>query len=321
MVMMHRSFISVVCITFGFGTGFCACEGSPSDNDTGSDTNPEVIYLADANNYFYESTLHIPRVETAASADIEICWDGLTRDFQCHDTDPATDIDNVTIVRIRNMTEEEIETALGEGDLPQSNVDGYLDFNTDGSTTCVNLADFSFQGSAVKIEEEYVVSDIRKYLLVLTTGTTPGVGARMMTFMTPTSDSPNLSVTVGEGCDLLDFSADLSSLTQVKVPSSAPVVFDWSNVAPPGITRVMLGFYEGMSTADLEAKVLDLMLISTKKWEFPIESGASVALNDLLDENGNAFEGFEGDGSWVFALLCEQCQNPAPPYLTLLKPY
>ena len=95
---------------------------------------------------------------------------------------------------------------------------------------------------------------------------------------------------------------------------------DWSDIAPPGITRVMLGFYEGVTTADLEAEVLDLMLIATKKWEMAIDSRASVALNDLKDESGASFEGFKGNGSWIFTLLCEQCRNPAPPFLTVLAP-
>jgi hypothetical protein len=329
--------ISSILLITGIGSAVCACGGPSSDtssdtssdasfdggdttDETESDTNPKLIYLADTNNYSYESALHIPIVETAASSDIEICWDGLTRDFQCHEMDPLTDIDNVTLVRIRNMTETEIEAALSQGDLQQSNVDGYLELNTDGSSTCVNLSDFSFMGSEVNIEEEYVVSDERKYLLVLTTGTSPGVGSRMMTFMTPTVESTNTSVTLGEGCDLLDFSANMTSLTPVDVPAAAPIVLDWSDIAPPGITRVMIGFYEGLTPADLEAQVLDLMLISTKKWELAIESGGAAALNDAVDETGAHFESFEGDGSWVFALLCEKCQNPAPPFLTLLNP-
>jgi hypothetical protein len=293
------------------------------ESDYECDTTPDLIYLADANNYSYTSVLHIPETKTAAASNVDICWGDLINDFQCHEMDPKADVDNVTMVRIRNMSETEIEEALIHDTLQQSDIDGYLEFQPDGSSTCVSLANFTFRGSPVNIAEEYVESDTRKYLLVLTTGTVPGVGARMMTFMTPLDDSTNTSVEVGQGCEVLDFSADLTSLTPVKVPSARPVVFDWSNIAPPGITRVMIGFYEGMSPSDLQDEVLDLMLISTKKWELEIKSGTSAAFADATDEDGERFNGFnevEREGSWVFALLCEQCRNPTPPFLTLLDP-
>lgn len=302
-----------------------ACDDtSPNDVDTETTDNSgtvlKTVSLAEANNYTYESTLHIPTVETAPGSDIEICWKELTRDFQCHDMDPTLDIDNATLVRVRNMSEAEIEEALSQDGLQQSNIDGYLGLKTEGKRDCVNLADFSFFGSEVPVGEEYVVSDERKYLLVLTTGTTPGVGARIMTFMTPTETSTNREVTVGEGCDLLDFSANLTSLTPLKVSVDGQTTLDWSDLAPPKISRVMLGFYENMTPADLEARVLDLMLIATKKWELAVEASGSVDLSELVDADGVAFSGFEGTGSWVFALLCEKCQNPAPPFVSLLKP-
>jgi hypothetical protein len=292
-----------------------------TDSDTGTSPGaPRTVALAERNNYSYESALTIPSVETAVGADIEICWAGLTRDFQCHEMDPAADIDNATLVRIRNMTEAEAADALSKDGLQQSDIDGYLEFRTGGDKTCADLSAFSFRGSAVNIEEEYAVSDERKYLLVLTTGTVPGIGARMMTFLTPSEQSDNRTVTVDEDCDVLDFTAQLTDLTPLGVPDDVRTVLDWSNIAPPGVNKVMLGFYEGMTPRDLEERVLDLMLIADKKWELAVEGVTSVMLNDLEDENGNAFGGFEGDGAWVFALICETCQNPAPLLLTLLQP-
>lgn len=312
-------------LILSIGCILAACDDNASndeDTDTKDNTDavPKTVSLAEVNNYTYQSALHIPTVETAPGSDIEICWKELTRDFQCHDMDPKLDIDNATVVRIRNMSEAEIEEALGQDGLQQSNIDGYLVLKTEGKSDCVNLADFSFFGSEVTIGEEYVVSDERKYLLVLTTGTTPGVGARIMTFMTPVETSDNRTVNVGEGCDLLDFSATLTSLTPMKVSADGQTTLDWSDLAPPKISRVMLGFYENMTPTDLEAQVLDLMLIATKKWELAVEAASSVDLSELIDADGASFERFEGTGSWIFALLCETCQNPAPPFVSLLEP-
>ncbi len=314
--------IPLMMLMLGVGCSLTACEESSGGSGGGPPpgVGAAVIYLSDANNYTYESRFHIPVVETAPTSDIDICWDDLTRDFQCHEMDPAADIGNVTLVRIRNLSEGEIEAALSRDELQQSNIDGYLNRNTNKETACVNLADFTFLDSEVPVEDEYVVSEEQKYLLVLTTGTTIGVGARMMTFMTPSHASANRTVAVGEGCDVLDFSARLTALTPVPVPSSGRTALDWSDVAPPIVTRAMLGFYEGMSVRELEEQVLDLMLIATKKWEHEIDSVAPIPLTEMVDEDGTPFEGFSGEGTWIFSVQCGQCRNPAPYLLTVLAP-
>ncbi len=321
---MNIHSISTLVLTLFGGCMVCACDESDAqggaDSEDNTDGAPALVYLADIHNYTYESTLHIPIVETAASADIEICWNELNRDFQCHEMDPEADIDNVSVVRIRNMSEAQIEAALSRDGLQQSNVDGYLNRITNGSTSCATLSEFSFMGSAVAVDEEYLESDEQKYLLVLTTGTLPGVGARMMTFMTPTAGSTQTSVTLKEGCDLLDFGARLTSLTPVKVSADGGTALDWGDIATPGLTRVMLGFYENMTVVDLEAEVLDLMLIATKKWEHEIDSVAPIPLTEMVDEDGTPFEGFSGEGTWIFSVQCGQCRNPAPYLLTVLAP-
>jgi hypothetical protein len=118
----------------------------------------------------------------------------------------------------------------------------------------------------------------------------------------------------------LAFSAALTSLIPVAVPASGRTILDWSDLALPGITRVMLGFYEGMTPMDLEARVLDLMQIGTRQWALTLERSGTVDLTTLTDDDGVPFRGFRGEGTWIFALLCEQCQNPAPPFLTVLSP-
>lgn len=322
----------ILCVLLSCIPIWAGCDGAESAaaDTEGTDKGPSsYILFQDANNYTFESTLYIPSVETAASADIEFCWDGLTRDFQCHEMDPAADIGNIGLVRVRNMTEQEIADALSRGDLPQSAADGYLDFKTDGDKTCANLANFSFGGSEVNIEEEYSVSDDRKYLIVVTSGTRPGVGARMMTFIHPSETSDVQSVSITADCDVLDFKADLTSLMPVKVPMRLPLEVDWSDinrngqggtVSFGGIDSVKLGFYEGMTPALLEAEVLDLFLIADKMWELELNGGYSADLAQAVDEDGNAFAGFEGEGTWVFTLTCSTCQNPAPQFVTIFEP-
>jgi hypothetical protein len=47
----------------------------------------------------------------------------------------------------------------------------------------------------------------------LTTGTTPGVGAKMLQFLEPDEASENTTVAIGDGCDVVTVDADLSTAT------------------------------------------------------------------------------------------------------------
>ena len=50
-----------------------------------------------------------------------------------------------------------------------------------------------------------------------------------------------------------------------------------------------------------------------------VAAGNSLALHDLKDANGQPFAGIDGSGTWILALNCGRCANPAPWFLTELK--
>ena len=39
-----------------------------------------------------------------------------------------------------------------------------------------------------------------------------------------------------------------------------------------------------------------------------------------LTRDGEPFTGFTGEGTWILALRCSTCSNPAPPFATVLLP-
>ena len=39
-----------------------------------------------------------------------------------------------------------------------------------------------------------------------------------------------------------------------------------------------------------------------------------------MDSAGNPFTGITSDGTWLVGLICGNCQNPAPWYLSVLVP-
>jgi hypothetical protein len=290
-----------------------------------------VLLLEDANNYRATASLAIPTVETAPATDLDICWTGTTSDLLCHAVAPATDIDNVGLLRLRNLTEPQIEAQLVAGTLAQSKIDGYVQYTTDRVATCMKLSQFSFFGTAADVATLYVESTVSTYMLVFAHGQKPGTGSLAMTFIKPTAGSTNTRVDAPAGCGLLDFTADLGSLAKVKVPAEGPWTVDWGAVTANGqgdsvayatIDRLLVGFYQGMGVADLQARFFDIELLATSLWELPVRGGHTAELGQALDRaTGAAFTGFaRTDGVWMLALLCSTCQNPAPVVLTILEP-
>jgi len=312
-------------------TSLVACESTdPGDEqDQGARGN---VLLRDEHNYRTTSALSVPTIETAAETDLDICWTDVNSDLQCHDVAPQADIDNVALLRFLHLSEEEVEQRLTEGQLAMSEVDGYLEYNTEHDATCTKLSSMSFFGTPIEIEEEYTQSDDHRYMLLFAAGTTPGVGARSMTFVQPTSTSTNTMVMAQPSCGYLDFTADLSAVENVSIPIDGPWVIDWRDLTEDSqgneivfeqIDSVLLGFYEDMTPDELQAQIFDLELIATGLWKLELKSGrtADLARARAVD-GGEAFPGFERDaeGTWLLGLMCKTCQNPAPVLLAILEP-
>jgi len=290
------------------------------------------LLLHDENNYATTADLMPPTVETASATDLDICWDGAVSDLQCHPLSPVNDLDNVSLLRITHLTADVVQMKLGAGTLSESDVSGYLEHHTDHLTTCMKLSQLSFNGTAIDVPSMYVENDTYTYLLLFSKGIRPGVGARTMTFLKPRATSSNTTVAAPTGCGMLTFSADLESLTKVKVSAGGPWMVDWHDVMHDGqgnalpannIDGVTVGFYEGMTAADLEARIFDLELIATELWDIKLTGGRTADLGEATDRmTGAPFAGFDraAAGTWMLALTCSRCQSPAPPLLTILEP-
>jgi hypothetical protein len=307
----------------------CESTDSKPDGDEGARGN---IVLRDEHNYHTTSSLTLPSVETASGTDLDICWDQIAKDIQCHDVAAQDDLDTVALLRFLHLSEKQVAAKLTSGQLDQSEVDGYLEYLTDHESTCAPLSAMTFFETPIDIEEEYVESDDHVYLLLFAEGTTPGVGARAMMFLLPTASSDNTTVEAESGCGTLEFSADLSGVKKLKVPAGGPWVIDWRDLTQDGqgnelafeaIDGVLIGFYEGLTVSEVEAQILDLELIATSLWEIELDGGRTADLADARGRDGaGAFPGFERDedGVWMLGLMCSTCQNPSPLLLAVLDP-
>lgn len=302
-----------------------ACGG----NEAGQGGGP--ILLRNENNYRATSRLTLPTVETASGVDLDICWTNMTTDLQCHGLSPQVDIDNVALLRFKGLGQQQVEDKLTTGDLTQSEIDGYLESRPDHVSTCTKLFDFSFMGSKLKVGEQYQEDPGETYLLLFTHGTKTGLGARMMMFIEPRVASTNTKVDAPPGCGSLAFTMDLSSPGKLAIPARGPWQVDWRNVTTDGLgnevlysdpDRLFVGFYQGLSVADLEAAPFQLETLATAMWNLPLAGGPTADLAKALDATtGAAFDGFShGTGTWILALMCSTCQNPAPIFLAVLEP-
>lgn len=300
--------------------------------DTGDPADTGVsgpVALGDANNYRYVGTLDAPTVPTASGADLLLDWSALASDLQCHAVDPVGDIDNVALLAFPRLTEAEVEAGLADDALEQAELGGYVSLEP-GDRTSVQLSELGFFGTDVDIET-LVAEGSGTWLLLLTTGADVGVGARALAFLQPSAAEAATEVRLGDACGILDFDADLSSLAPVRVPAAGPWVVEWSGLATDGhgqpvdarrIDRAMLARYDALGVADLEARFLDLEALADGLWTVTLDGGSAADLADLADADGAPFPGFDAgaDATWILALRCSLCANPAPVFLTVIAP-
>lgn len=286
-----------------------------------------TVYLQDANNFSYVGTVDAPSVDVASGQDLEICWDGLTEDLQCHAVEPAADVGILTVARFLDLSEAEIEEQLSQDTLSGSALSGFLSYHVPVGDTCAHLDQFTLEGTEVELAEEFYEGG-GTYLLLAGAGDEPGMGTLALMFLEPLEASEVTEVSFGSACGTLDFSVDLQSLAPISLSARADSwVVDWGELTVNGLgnpfeisklDRLMLGYYPDYGVADLEGHFLDLELDATGLWYLDIAASFSADLAQATGDGG-AFSGFETTGTYVLALMCTTCQNPAPIFLTILS--
>jgi hypothetical protein len=111
----------------------------------------------------------------------------------------------------------------------------------------------------------------------------------------------------------------------VPILRDGPWRLDWSGLTrdgqgapfePTRVDTVMVGRFEEDLTG-LEASFLDLEALAEELYAYPVSGGTTV---DLAALSEGSFPGFAAEGTWILALRCSSCANPAPLFLTVLLP-
>ncbi len=236
-------------------------------------------------------------------------------------------------MRFKGWTRERVAEELGLGDVHANDQRILLIQNTDHADMRTRLVDLQCSfGAPLEVSDKFVDDAQSTYVLVFSRGTTPGVGAVAMVFVEPKETSTNTRVDAPQGCPgLLDFTVDIKEDASISLPVAGPWLIDWSGVVNDSaglpldfnnIDRVLVGFYQGLTVPELEATILDVELIATVMYEAPHDGklNADLALAREID-SGALFAGFDRtDGTWLLALMCSTCQNPAPSILSVIQP-
>jgi hypothetical protein len=170
------------------------------------------------------------------------------------------------------------------------------------------------------------------YFVMIAEGESFGHGTKMISFFEPSPDVTNTEVRLTNDSTILHYTANLTDLKRIAVPPNTPdIVIDWIDSdmlrnnamgqewVPTKITDVLVAHYRDKTPADLQASFLDLELIADETWRIFLSAGQSVKLSFLQNEAGEPFAGIDGEGTWIIALKCGSCANPAPWFLSVLQ--
>jgi hypothetical protein len=167
------------------------------------------------------------------------------------------------------------------------------------------------------------------YMVTAATGSVFGQGTKMFQLFRLDPSTTNTTVKLTNASTQLAYSVKLQSLWPLRIPDGQPALtLDWSQLRtnafgdafdPTAISEVMVGHYL-QYVPDLEKRFLDLELIADELYRTEIAVGTSVDLSVSRNAAGKAFAGIDGNGTWLVALRCGSCRNPAPWYLSILQP-
>jgi hypothetical protein len=358
--MNHRTFLHCVSMSLpasllAFGLFACGSSGGGSGGGGtgggggggGNVTCAGTKVIAnEANDYSFSSTLTFPSIKVQPKANLLFDWSEVKADFIRHTIDPKKDLTMILIFEWElNLSDLQTKINADTVESRDLTIVPPLQINPEGKMTSAKLLDFKFNGSPiggelVSVEQVMLFFDDKEYdpkthtlTMMAATGETLGQGTKMIQSFILDPTSTNTTVTMTKDSTHLDFQADLTRLTPTGIPSKqANVTFDWSQMTTNAlgadfsgdnanrITSAFIGHYSESASELSGDKFLDLELIATQLFRKSIDTGTSVDLSSFTDSSNNHFPGVDSSGTWLLGLQCGDCRNPAPWYLTVLKP-
>jgi hypothetical protein len=335
------------------GTGGTTATGGTGAGTGGSNACSANVVANAVNNYTFSSTLTFPPVTVKPDTELTFDWSAVTTDFLGHTFNPMTDIDTVNLM-LWKLTQEQLETKLNADTLLQRDLAIIATYYTEKATTNAPMFEFTSVGMELQpcdfwpylqlpMPDPMAHTDcegwaenaptggydpaLNTYTVMIASGTELGAGTRMIQGFKLDAASTNTHVALNTSSTHLEYDVDMEALQPTSVPAgTGAITIDWTDMLttalgtefiPNNITEALVAHYTQPITT-LEDEFLDLELISQQMWRGQITSGTSANLSTFTNEAGQPFPGIDGTGTWILALICGGCRNPAPWYLTTL---
>jgi len=301
------------------------------------------LLVSTANNYSFDSTVTLNVQKVAPNTPFNFDWSGLTTDITKQPMTVGGGGEVATVlISLMGLTIEDFQTKLNANEALNNYSKGAMAFYPT-SETSANLYEFSAPGNVDPLPAEMIdpyldptvyPPESHMYAVLVQDSTEPAHGVRMVQALQIDPNSLVSDVTISNNSSDLIYSTDLTTVVPVQVPVSTPnITVDWKAMqdvennglgnlwTQRSVDEVMVGRY-ALSPADLTEQFLGLENIAEELYRGPVEAGASLNLSTLVEETTSAaFPGISADGStWILALNCSKCTNPAPWFLTILTP-
>lgn len=292
------------------------------DGEASAASGPETIALADAHNYAYTVDNGAPPVTTAEGVDLRFDWSGLEDDLGCGSLDPAADIGTLTLLAVAALDPEATLDAMLDDGLTQADVGGQGSIPTAGATSA-RWSDLEMRGLGEDRAADYVDGGATWLVAV---GDSASGRPRAFRFLDPDPLSSNTEVSIADACLMLDYAVELEALTRPAAGAAGPWTVDWSGITTGGrgqavdlatVDGLSLLHYAHLDVADLEDPLLPLdgRADATRAWDV---SGRTSLDLETPPTAGDPLGALDPEGTWLLALTCSACFDPAPVFLTVL---
>lgn len=302
-----------------------ACTGTSDDTGVTVPFDGNFVFT-DANNYNYTSSIDGTTTEVGLRADFTVDWSGLDTDLMGHAMDAGADVDLVWFLQFPNLTEAEVEQRIVEDALLAEDLGVYVQFDNDADVTSASLSQFVFPPDTMIDPATDFTDGSGTWMMRVTTGL---LNSRMIQFVRPTEESTNHALSFTPSSAVLNFDADLQSLDDFAITDTFPTyTADWTNLTQHAggipydagrIDQLMVARYDGLSLSDIEDDFIDVELIAADIYTADVYGLDSADLSMAVSATSGAFAGFGANTLWLIALRCTTCNNPAPPFLTVVQ--
>ena len=335
-----RSFLTVAVACLPLMTFSCGSSGGGNPPTQSVTCTDGTIVASEANNYKFTSSLMLNPVKVKPMSDLTFDWGGVTKDFLGQPVNAKTQLNTIFLLLV-SLPSSTFEMQLNNDTFATSSMiipgppPSFLP--TGGVTTTTLYNNFQSADGPVTADNGGMYLDASMYtpsnstyVLAAQTGTDMvGTDIRMLQSFELDPTSTNTTVKLTNTSTTLTYSADLHSLHPTGVPANTPnLTLDWGQIqtnalgqpfVATNIANAIVGHYSE-TPAQLETQFLDLQTISQDLYTAEIPSGSVLDFTQLKDKGGNSFPGVDSNGTWLVALICSGCRNPAPYYLTILEP-